>query len=57
MNTAFDTYRIGTVLEMVRRMALTMVYQGKNVRVCVQQPLGEGIFVGLPLALASMRVA
>lgn len=56
MNPAFDTYRIGTVLEMVRRMALAVAYQGRNVRILVQQPLGEGVFVGLPLALASMRV-
>jgi hypothetical protein len=55
VNPAFDTYRIGTMLEMVRRMALTAAYQGKNVRICVQQALGEGIFVGLPLALSSMR--
>jgi hypothetical protein len=55
VNPAYDTYRIGTMLEMVRRMALTLAYQDKNVRICVQQPLGEGIFVGLPLALASMR--
>ena len=55
MNPAFDTYRIGTVLEMVRRMALTLAYQEKNVRICVQQALGEGVFQGLPLALSSMR--
>lgn len=36
-------------------MALTLAYQDKNVRICVQQALGEGIFVGLPLALSSMR--
>ena len=57
MNPAFDTYRIGTVLELVRRMALTLAYQRKTVRICVQQALGEGIFVGLPLALSSMRPA
>lgn len=55
MNPAFDTYRIGTMLEMIRRMALTVAYQEKNVRICVQQSLGEGVFQGLPLALASMR--
>jgi len=44
------------MLELVRDMALSQAYEGKKVRVCVQQPLGEGIFVGLPLALASMRV-
>ena len=55
VNPAFDTYRLGTILEMVRDIALSQAYEGKNVRICVQQPLGEGIFVGLPLALASMR--
>jgi hypothetical protein len=35
-------------------LALT-AEEGKRVRICVQQPLGEGIFVGLPLSLASMR--
>ena len=35
-------------------LALT-VEEGKRVRVCVQQALGEGIFVGLPLSLSSMR--
>lgn len=56
LNPAFDTYRIGTMLELVRDMALSQAYEGKRVRLCVQQPLGEGIFVGLPLALASMRI-
>lgn len=55
VNPAFDTYRLGTMLEMVRDIALSQAYEGKNVRICVQQPLGEGIFQGLPLALASMR--
>eukprot|EP01038_Epipyxis_sp_PR26KG_P011101 gene11101-14896_t len=56
VNPAFDTYRIGTILEMVRNVALSLVLQeNKKVRICVQQALGEGIFVGLPLALASMR--
>lgn len=56
VNPAFDTYRLGTMLELVRDIALAQAYEGKRVRVCVQQPLGEGIFVGLPLALASMRI-
>ena len=55
VNPAFDTYRLGTMLELVRDIALAQAYDGKRVRICVQQPLGEGIFVGLPLALASMR--
>eukprot|EP00607_Mallomonas_marina_P010997 CAMPEP_0182423374 /NCGR_PEP_ID=MMETSP1167-20130531/9351_1 /TAXON_ID=2988 /ORGANISM="Mallomonas Sp, Strain CCMP3275" /LENGTH=286 /DNA_ID=CAMNT_0024602287 /DNA_START=429 /DNA_END=1289 /DNA_ORIENTATION=+ len=54
MNPAFDTYRIGTVLEMVRAMVLPLVYEGKKVRICVQQSLGEGVLSGMPLALSSM---
>jgi hypothetical protein len=55
VNPAFDTYRIGTILEMVRAMTLACAYGGLRVRVCVQQSLGSGIFTGLPLAIASMR--
>lgn len=55
MNPAFDTYRIGTVLEMVRGIVLPLVREGKKVRICVQQSLGEGVFAGMPLALSSMR--
>jgi hypothetical protein len=40
----------------VRHVTLALTAEeGKRVRICVQQPLGEGIFVGLPLSLASMR--
>ena len=56
VNPAFDTYRIGTILEMVRHTVLALTLEeGKRVRICVQQSLGEGVFCGLPLALASMR--
>lgn len=56
VNTAFDTYRIGTILECVRTIALALACdEGQRVRICVQQSLGEGIFTGLPLALSSMR--
>ena len=42
VNPAFDTYRIGTIIEMVRSMALALAEEeGLRVRVCVQQPLGE----------------
>ncbi len=38
VNPAFDTYRIGTLLEMVRHAALALaVEEGKRVRICVQQ--------------------
>ena len=56
VNPAFDTYRIGTMLEMVRNMALGLVEEeGLKIRICVQQSMGSGIFTGLPLAIASMR--
>lgn len=56
VNPAFDTYRIGTLLEMVREAVLALTEQGgKRVRICVQQSLGEGIFTGTPLALSAMR--
>jgi len=58
VNPAFDTYRIGTVLEMVRAITLKLTQDGgKRVRICVQQSLGRGIFVGMPLALSAMRPA
>lgn len=43
VNPAFDTYRIGTILECVRTVSLTLAEDyGKRVRICVQQSLGEG---------------
>lgn len=62
LNTDFDVYRVGTLLEMVREMATALAQDGKRVKVCVQQSLGEGIFaVGLdgrgePCAVAGHRV-
>eukprot|EP01031_Cornospumella_fuschlensis_P026725 gene26725-32294_t len=56
VNPAFDTYRIGTVLELVRSITLPLTVQYRQrVRICVQQSLGEGVFAGLPLALSSMK--
>lgn len=56
VNPAFDTYRVGTVLECVRHVVLALTVEERlRVRICVQQSLGEGVFTGLPLALASMR--
>jgi adenylate kinase len=47
VNPAFDTYRVGTILEMVRQIVLTLTIQeGKRVRVCIQQSMGLGIFTG-----------
>lgn len=56
VNPAYDTYRIGTILEMIRQITLSLTCnERKKVRICVQQSLGEGIFTGLPLAIGAMR--
>ena len=39
-----DVYRVGTVLEMVRTVALSLTEDGATVKVCVQQSMGEGVF-------------
>jgi hypothetical protein len=45
VNPAFDTYRIGSILEIVRSITLALAEnEGKRVRICVQQSLGEGYF-------------
>lgn len=40
----YDVYRVGTLLEMVRCIVMLLTEDGKRVKVCVQQPLGEGVF-------------
>lgn len=52
---AFDTYRIGTILELVREMAFHQVCCGKRVKLCVQQKMGEGFLKGLPISLNGCR--
>ncbi|KFM24902.1 hypothetical protein F751_1781 [Auxenochlorella protothecoides] len=54
LNTDFDVYRVGTLLEMVREMATALAQDGKRVKVCVQQSLGEGIFAGMPMMLSGV---
>ena len=39
-----DVYRIGTVLELIRAMVLSLVEDGTAVKVSVQQGMGEGVF-------------
>ncbi|PSC75462.1 adenylate kinase [Micractinium conductrix] len=51
LNTEFDVYRVGTLLEMVRDVVTALAADGRTVKVCVQQPLGEGVFQGMPLSL------
>ena len=47
-------YRIGTILEMVRTMAIKLCEQNLRVRVCVQGSMGVGIFTGVPKQLSGV---
>jgi adenylate kinase len=54
LNPSMDSYRIGTLLEMVRAIAIRLAEQNVRVRVCVQQSMGVGIFTGLPKQLGGV---
>ncbi|CAM9353419.1 unnamed protein product, partial [Hapterophycus canaliculatus] len=54
LNPAMDTYRVGTILEMVRELAYSMADVGLNTRILIQPSMGTGIFKSLPLALAGV---
>lgn len=54
LNPSMDSYRIGTILEMVRVLAIQLTEQNLRVRICVQQSMGQGIFTGLPKALGGV---
>jgi adenylate kinase len=54
LNPDMDSYRIGTLLEMVRAIAIRLAEQNVRVRVCVQQSMGVGIFTGLPKQLGGV---
>lgn len=51
MNPSMDSYRIGTILEMVRAIAIRLAEENLRVRVCVQSSMGVGIFTGVPKQL------
>jgi adenylate kinase len=54
-NPSMDSYRIGTLLEMVRTAAITLVKESnKRVRICVQGSMGVGIFTGVPKQLSGV---
>lgn len=54
-NPEQDTFRIGTLLELVRAIAVKRAKgRGERVRVVVQPPLGEGFFKGMPLSLSGV---
>ncbi|EKX43070.1 hypothetical protein GUITHDRAFT_110795 [Guillardia theta CCMP2712] len=56
LNPEMDSFRVGTMLEMVREIAIRVgVVMGRRVKVCIQGSLGEGIFTGMPLMLNGMR--
>jgi Domain of unknown function (DUF1995). len=52
MNPSMDSYRIGTLLELARSIAITLAEQNLRVRVCVQGSMGVGIFTGTPKQLS-----
>lgn len=54
LNVSMDTYRIGTLLEMVRELAFSLADVGLNTRILVQPSMGEGIFKSLPLSLSGV---
>ncbi|CAM8920881.1 unnamed protein product [Rhodiola kirilowii] len=53
LNPEMDVYRIGTLMELVRVIALSFADDGK--RVCVQGSMGDGALAGMPLQLAGTR--
>ncbi|KAG2314935.1 hypothetical protein Bca4012_065742 [Brassica carinata] len=55
LNPEMDVYRIGTLMELVRTLALSFADDGKRVKVCVQGSMGEGALAGMPLQLAGTR--
>ncbi|KAF9612933.1 hypothetical protein IFM89_004349 [Coptis chinensis] len=55
LNPEMDVYRIGTLMELVRVLALSFADDGKHVKVCVQGSMGEGALAGMPLQLAGTR--
>lgn len=55
LNPEMDVYRIGTLMELVRVIALSFSDDGKHVKVCVQGSMGKGALAGMPLQLAGTR--
>jgi adenylate kinase len=50
-NPSMDSYRIGTLLELIRCAAIRLAEENLRVRVCVQKSMGVGIFTGVPKQL------
>lgn len=55
LNPEMDVYRIGSLMELVRVLALSFADDGKHVKVCVQGSMGQGALAGMPLQLAGTR--
>ncbi|KAG6586355.1 Adenylate kinase 5, chloroplastic, partial [Cucurbita argyrosperma subsp. sororia] len=55
LNPEMDVYRIGTLMELIRTIALSFADDGKRVKVCIQGSMGEGALSGMPLQLAGTR--
>lgn len=53
-NPTMDSYRIGTLLELVRSIAIGLAEENIRVRCCVQDSMGVGIFTGLPKQLSGV---
>lgn len=60
LNQGMDVYRGATLLELTRELALRLATgegtgRARNVRVCVQAAMGQGVFTGLPRAISGLR--
>jgi hypothetical protein len=55
LNMEMDSYRVGTLLELVRLAGLGFASHGMRVRCCVQGSMGEGGFAGVPRVLSGVR--
>ena len=53
-NPSMDSYRIGTLLELVRAVAIRLAEENLRVRICVQSSMGVGIFTGIPKQLTGV---
>ncbi|CEL98581.1 unnamed protein product [Vitrella brassicaformis CCMP3155] len=55
-NPTIDTYRVATLMELVREVALYVVKEtGRNVKICIQGAVEIGFRQGTPLPLAGVR--
>ncbi len=55
LNMEMDSYRVGTMLELVRHVALELWRRGFKTRICVQGSMGEGALAGMPRVLSGVR--